>query len=95
MKDIEKLFKDSLENHELPYDASAWKSLESKLPTTRIVKPINFTKWGLIGFAAAALAVSVFIVSNTDEKQTNLIEKKEVKQVEKQSSSSKKVNAAG
>ena len=32
MKDIEKLFKDSLENHELPYDASAWKSLESKLP---------------------------------------------------------------
>ena len=90
MKDIEKLFKDSLENHELPYDASAWQSLESKLPTTRIVKPINFTKWGLIGFAAAALAVSVFIVSNSDEKQTNLIEKKEVKQVEKQSASTKK-----
>ena len=87
MKDIEKLFKDSLENHELPYDASAWKSLESKLPQARIVKPINFTKWGLIGFAAAALAVSVFIVSNSDEKQSNLIEKKEVKQVEKQSAS--------
>ena len=87
MKDIEKLFKDSLENHELPYDASDWKSLESKLPQTGIVKPINFTKWGLIGFAAAALAVSVFIVSNSDEKQSNLIEKKEVKQVEKQSAS--------
>jgi len=92
MKDIEKLFKDSLENHELPYDGSAWKSLESKLPTTRIVKPINFTKWGLIGFAAAALVVSVFIVSNSDEKTTNQIEKKELKHVEKQSSSSKKVN---
>jgi hypothetical protein len=90
MKDIEKLFKDSLENHELPYDASAWKSLESKLPQAGIVKPINFTKWGLIGFAAAALAVSVFIVSNSDEKQTNLIEKKEVKQVEKQSALTKK-----
>ena len=90
MKDIEKLFKDSLENHELPYDASAWKSLESKLPQTGIVKPINFTKWGLIGFAAAALAVSVFIVSDSDEKQTNLIEKKEVKQVENQSASTKK-----
>jgi hypothetical protein len=90
MKDIEKLFKDSLENYELPYDASAWKSLESKLPQTGIVKPINFTKWGLIGFAAAALAVSVFIVSNSDEKTTNLIEKKEVKQVEKQSASTKK-----
>jgi hypothetical protein len=83
MKDIEKLFKDSLENHELPYDGSAWKSLESKLPQARIVKSINFTKLGLIGFTAAALAVSVFIVSNTDEKQTNLIEKKEVKHVEK------------
>jgi hypothetical protein len=94
MKDIEKLFKDSLENHELPYDPSAWKSLESKLPQARIVKPINFTKWGLIGFAAAALAVSVFIVSNSDEKQTNLIDKKEVKNVEKQSASSKKTNTA-
>ena len=90
MKDIEKLFKDSLENHELPYDPSAWKSLESKLPQARIVKPINFTKWGLIGFVAAALAVSLFIVSNSDEKQTNLIEKKEVKQVEKQSTTTKK-----
>jgi hypothetical protein len=89
MKDIEKLFKDSLENHELTYDASAWKSLESKLPLARIVKPINFTKWGLIGFAAAALAVSVFIVSNSDEKQTNLIDKKEVKQVEKRPASTK------
>jgi hypothetical protein len=90
MKDIEKLFKDSLENHELPYDASAWNSLESKLPKGNLVKPINFTKWGLIGFAAATLAVSVFIVSNSDEKQTNVIEKKEVKQVEKQSSTTKK-----
>jgi hypothetical protein len=93
MKDIEKLFKDSLENHELPYDPSAWKSLESKLPQARIVKPINFTKWGLIGFAAAALAVSVFIVSNSDEKQTNLIDKKEVKYVEKQSTSTKKTTS--
>ncbi len=93
MKDIEKLFKDSLENHELPYDASAWKSLESKLPQVGIVKPINFTKWGLIGFAAAALAVSVFIVSNSDEKQTNLINKKDVKHVEKQSTSTKKTTS--
>jgi hypothetical protein len=92
MKDIEKLIKDSLENHELPYDASAWNSLESKLPKGNLVKPINFTKWGLIGFAAAALAVSVFIVSNSDEKSTNQIEKTEVKQVEKQSASTKKTN---
>ncbi len=93
MKDIEKLLRDSLENHELPYDASAWKSLESKLPQVGIVKPINFTKWGLIGFAAAALAVSVFIVSNSDEKQTNLINKKDVKHVEKQSTSTKKTTS--
>lgn len=92
MKDIEKLFKDSLENHELPYDASAWKSLESKLPQARIVKPINFTKWGLIGFAAAALAVSVFIVSNPDEKNNNSITIKEVKQVEKQTPATQKTN---
>ena len=92
MKDIEKLIKDSLENHELPYDAFAWNSLESKLPKGNLVKPINFTKWGLIGFAAAALAVSVLIVSNSDEKSTNQIEKIEVNQVEKQSASTKKTN---
>jgi hypothetical protein len=91
MKDIEKLIKDSLENHELPYDASAWDSLESKLPQAIIVKPINFTKWVLIGFAAASLVVSVFIVSNSEEKSTNQIEKTDVKQIEKQSSLTKKV----
>jgi hypothetical protein len=90
MKDIEKLFKDSLENHELPYDASAWNSLESKLPKGNLVKPIKFIKWGLIGFAAATLAVSVIIVSKSNEKQTNQIEKQELKQIEKKSTTTKK-----
>jgi hypothetical protein len=90
MKDIEKLFKDSLENHELPYDASAWNSLESKLPKGNLVKPIKFIKWGLIGFAAATLTVSVIIVSKSNEKQTNQIEKQELKQIEKKSTTTKK-----
>jgi len=80
MKDIEKLFKDSLENHELPYDASAWNSLESKLPQTNAAQPINFTKWGLIGFAAAVLTISVFIVSSTEEKKENVTTKKQSSQ---------------
>lgn len=87
MKDIEKIFKDSLENHELPYDTTAWKSLESKLPTTNIVKPINFIKLGLVGFIVAALAVSLFSILNTDEKQTDISEKKARKKVEKESAS--------
>lgn len=90
MKDIEKLFKDSLENHELPYDAAAWKNLESKLPQSRIGKSINFTKWGLIGFAVAALSISVFVVLNSEEKQTNLIENNKPNHVEKQSRLTKK-----
>ena len=86
MKDIEKLIKDSLENHELPYDSSAWNNLSSKLPKTKVVPRINFTKWAMLGFGAATLAISTFLVFTPETNKSNQTVKKQSKEIEKTTS---------
>lgn len=75
MKDIEKIVKDTLQNHEFPYDPQAWNALESKLPKAKT--RINFTKWTLVGFAAAALAVTTFIVFSPKDSSSTPVAKKQ------------------
>lgn len=66
MKDLEKLFKESLQNHEVPYDASAWTSLSQKMTAPK--KP--FYKKGWFYGAVAAVAVGTvggIVITNNAE----------------------------
>ena len=71
-KNFEDQFRESLESYELPYDASAWTSLEKKLPSKG---KSNFLKWGLGGAAVLLLIglASLIRYNNTaDDSKTNL-----------------------
>ena len=47
-KNIEELFKQALDGHELPYDASAWESLNNKLnKNTPAQSPVKLWRWVL------------------------------------------------
>lgn len=84
MKDIEKIVKDALQNHEFSYDPQAWNALESKLPKAKT--RINFTKWTMVGFAAAALAVSAFIIFSPKDSSSTPVAKKQVTENQKTTS---------
>ena len=73
-KNFEDQFRESLESFELPYDASAWTSLEKKLPSKR---KIHFLKWGFGGAAVLLLIGLASLIrynnNNTeDDSTTNL-----------------------
>jgi hypothetical protein len=85
MKDIEKIVKDALQNHEFSYDPQAWNALESKLPKAK--SRINFTKWTMVGFAAAALSVSAFIIFSPKDSDSTPLAKKQVTENQKTTSS--------
>ncbi|MES2799175.1 MAG: PKD domain-containing protein [Bacteroidota bacterium] len=69
---FDKLFKDSLSNHEMPYDAAAWSALDKKI--TAKGKGGNW-KWFASGAAIVVVAVSAVYFSNTEIEPTALIEK--------------------
>lgn len=57
---LENAFKQALDNHELPYDAAAWKAVQKQLPAAK-------TPWYWIGGAAAvvlAVGLGVFLYDN-------------------------------
>lgn len=84
MKDIEKIVKDALQNHEFSYDPQAWNAMESKLPKAKT--RINFTKWTMVGFAAAALAISAFIIFSPKDSSSTPIAKKQATENQKTTS---------
>jgi hypothetical protein len=59
-KDLEELFRESLQQHEVPYDASAWDSLNKKLSENQ---PENQKKnhWKSISFIVAGLAIGGYL----------------------------------
>lgn len=65
MKDnLEKAFKESLEGFEVPYDASAWNALSSKLDAAAGATGAaggGLVKWLLIGATIGAAAIATFI----------------------------------
>ena len=72
---IEELFKSSLENYEIPYDANAWTSLNKKLSQ----KPNNGQLIWWLAAAAIVLIISAlayFINQNTTSSDINLVSEK-------------------
>jgi hypothetical protein len=71
MKDFDKILKESLENHELPYNASAWESLSSKLDANNLVKPTHSSKFWIASavVVSSAAILTLFFVLNTQEKK--------------------------
>lgn len=72
MKDIEQLFKDALNQHELPYDIGAWESMSKRLGPE---KPSPFSKkWWLVASAGVILVSSAtyFFLRTQEEPKTHL-----------------------
>ena len=65
MRNIEDLFKESLKDHELPYDKEAWSKINEKLDA-RNSGSFNGFKW-ILGAAGAALIVATYLFMGTSE----------------------------
>ena len=65
MRNIEDLFKESLKDHELPYDKEAWSKMNEKLDA-RNSGSFNGFKW-ILGAAGAALIVATYLFMGTSE----------------------------
>jgi hypothetical protein len=75
-KNIEELFKQALEGHELPYDASAWKSLTNKLDKNiPIQSPVKVWRW-VLGSVVLISITSLLLWNNA--KETGIIKKNEI-----------------
>lgn len=59
-EDLENKIKQSLENHEMPYNASAWTTMQAKLD---VVKPVTSPASNLKWYISAASVVAVGIIS--------------------------------
>lgn len=65
MRDIEDLFKESLKDHELPYNKEAWSKMNKKLDARNSGSSNGF-KW-ILGAAGAALIVATYLFTGTNE----------------------------
>jgi hypothetical protein len=66
-KNIEELFKQALDGHELPYDASAWKSLTNKLDKNIPVQsPVKVWRW-VFGSVVLISITSLLLWNNLKE----------------------------
>lgn len=66
-KNIENSFKDSLGNHEMPYNAAAWTSLSAKLDAKMPTSPKSNFKWYATASTIVVIAVSSYFIFKTDE----------------------------
>lgn len=75
-KNIEELFKQALEGHELPYDASAWKGLTNKLDKNIPAQsPVKVWRW-VLGSLLLISITSLFLWNNS--KETSNTKKNEI-----------------
>ena len=66
-KNIEELFKQALEGHELPYDASAWKGLTNKLDKNIPAQsPVKVWRW-VLGSVVLISITSLLLWNNSKE----------------------------
>ena len=82
MRDIEDLFKESLKDHELPYNKEAWSKMNKKLDAGNSGSSNGF-KW-ILGAAGAALIVATYLFMGTSEAPQKA--QAEVLQIEKEES---------
>jgi hypothetical protein len=75
-KNIEELFKQALEGHELPYDASAWKGLTNKLDKNIPAQsPVKVWRW-VLGSLVLISITSLLLWNNS--KETSNTKKNEI-----------------
>ena len=75
-KNIEELFKQALEGHELPYDASAWKGLTNKLDKNIPAQsPVKVWRW-VLGSVVLISITSLLLWNNS--KETSNTKKNEI-----------------
>ncbi len=68
---IENKIKESLKEHELPYDASAWTSMSARLDQTMPTQTSsNVLKWLIGGAAVVAIGISALYILNNEEVKT-------------------------
>ena len=82
MRNIEDLFKESLKDHELPYNKEAWSKMNEKLDARNSGSSNGF-KW-ILGAAGAALIVATYLFMGTGEAPQKA--QAEVLQIEKEES---------
>jgi len=85
MKDnLENSFQESLNNFEMPYNPSAWKSMRAKLDAKMPVKPTK-TKWFVAAgvLLIAALTTSLFLFSNKEKTEKPVVAESSHKTTEK------------
>lgn len=85
---IEQKIKESLQNHEMPYNASAWTAMQAKLDVAKPVSgtnPASNLKWYISAASVVVIGIVTYVVLNaTSEtvkettKQSNNIEVKEL-----------------
>ena len=75
-KNIEELFKQALDGHELPYDASAWKGLTNKLDKNIPAQsPVKVWRW-VLGSVVLISITSLLLWNNS--KETSNTKKNEI-----------------
>jgi hypothetical protein len=71
MKDnLEKAFKEKLDQFEAPYDATAWESMNSRLDAQQGTGGSNLMQW-ILGSAAVAVVLSIAIYYFNNDQNTN------------------------
>lgn len=86
---IEQKIKESLQNHEMPYNASAWTAMQAKLDVAKPVSgtsPASNLKWYISAASVVVIGIVTYAVLNTTSesiketpKQSNNSEVKELK----------------
>ena len=78
-ENLENKIKQSLENHEMPYNASAWTAMQAKLDIVKpVTSPVSYLKW----YISAASVVVVGIVTYVSLNSTNEPIKEKLKKAE-------------
>lgn len=83
-KNIEDIFRSSLENHEESYDASAWNSISEKLDSkSESINKSKKSNWSTYSIVAAGIVIGGYLLLNRNENQIpKIISKEKEKQNE-------------
>jgi hypothetical protein len=73
MKNIEQLIKDSLENHELPYDGAAWESMSKRLDGTT-PSPFYRKWWVAASIGTVLVGSALFFGLNSQSESSKTVE---------------------
>lgn len=82
-ENLENIIKQSLENHELPFNASAWTAMQAKLDVVKpVTSPASNLKWYITAASVVVVGIVSYVVfNNTTESTQNTIKKAENKEL--------------